>query len=76
MRVVAFPEGQVLLAATEDLIADRPGQWIASARLDADLLLQARTLIQRAENIAEDYLDQRIRQDTAGALTLAEFLSL
>jgi len=76
VRVVAFPEGQVLLAATEDLIADRPGQWIASVRSDADLLLQARTLIQRAENIAEDYLDQRIRQDTAGALTLAEFLSL
>lgn len=76
IRVIPFPEGEVLMAATEDLIADRLGQWVASNRLDSELLLQAQTMFHLAESVAKDYLDQRIRQDTAGTLTLAEFLSL
>lgn len=76
IRVIPFPDGEVLMAATEDLIADRLGQWIASGRLDSELLIQAQTMIQVADFVATDYLDQRIRQDTVGALTLAEFLAL
>lgn len=55
---------------------DRLGQWVASNRRDGELLVQAKTMFALASSLAEDYLDQRIRQDTAGALTLAEFLSL
>jgi hypothetical protein len=76
IRVIPFPEGEVLMAATEDLIADRLGQWVASDRRDTELLLQAQAMIHVAENIAAEYLDQRIRQDTVGTLTLAEFLAL
>ena len=76
IRVIPFAEGEVLMAATEDLIADRLGQWIASDRRDTELLIQAQTMFHIAESIATDYLDQRIRQDTAGNLSLAEFLSL
>jgi len=74
--MVAMPLGDVPMAPTEELIADRLGQWVASNRRDADMLTQAKTMFALASSIAEDYLDQRIRQDTAGALTLAEFLSL
>lgn len=76
VRVVALTDGEVLMAPTEDMIADRLGQWVASGRQDSELLLQAQTLFALAEGVAEDYLDQRIRQDTAGALNLAEFRSL
>lgn len=76
IRVIPFAEGEVLMAATEDLIADRLGQWIASDRRDTELLIQAQAMFNIAESIATDYLDQRIRQDTAGNLSLAEFLSL
>jgi len=76
IRVIPFPEGEVLMAATEDLIADRLGQWVASGRLDTELLIQAQAMIHVAENIAAEYLDKRIRQDTVGALTLEEFLAL
>jgi hypothetical protein len=37
------------------------------------MLLQARTLMDLAEGLAEEYLDARIRQETGGALGLAEF---
>ena len=76
IRVIPFRDGEVLMAATEDVIADRLGQWVASGRLDSELLLQAQAMIRVAESIADEYLDQRIRQDTVGAMTLAEFLAL
>jgi hypothetical protein len=76
IRVIPFPEGEILMAATEDLIADRLGQWVASGRRDSELLIQAQAMIQVAENVATEYLDRRIRQDTVGELTLAEFLAL
>lgn len=76
IRLVAMPLGDVPMAPTEELIADRLGQWIASNKRDAEMLMQAKTMFALASGIAEDYLDQRIRQDTAGTLTLAEFLSL
>ena len=76
IRVIPFAEGEVLMAATEDLIADRLGQWVASDRRDTELLIQAQAMFHIAESIATDYLDQRIRQDTAGTMSLAEFLSL
>jgi hypothetical protein len=74
--VVALADGEVLMAPTEDLIADRLGQWIGSVRRDEEMLLQARTLMDLAEGLAEEYLDARIRQETAGTLSLSEFRSL
>jgi hypothetical protein len=38
VRVLELPRGEVLVAPTEDLIADRLGQWIASDRRDGALL--------------------------------------
>ncbi|WPB85861.1 hypothetical protein [Sediminicoccus rosea] len=76
IRLIEMPGGSVPMAPTEELIADRLGQWIASDRRDMELLIQAKTMFALASGLAEDYLDQRIRQDTAGTMTLSEFLSL
>lgn len=58
------------LTPTEDLIADRLGQWIASDRRDRELLLQAVALFRLAEELDLPYLDRRIREDTCGDLAL------
>jgi len=71
IRIVDVRGGTILMAPTEELIADRLGQWEASGRQDAAMLTQARVLLALAEELDEAYLDRRIRQDTAGAFDLA-----
>lgn len=70
VRLLRLPSGDVPLAAVEDLIADRMGQWEASGRRDAAMLRQAVLLLDLAARVDEAYLDRRIREDTAGAATL------
>ena len=45
IRVLAMPEGKILLAATEDLIADRLGQWVASNRRDDELFQDRKSVV-------------------------------
>ncbi|TCZ64340.1 hypothetical protein [Roseicella aquatilis] len=66
VRILALDDGEVCMAPTEDMIADRLGQWEASRRRDGELLVQATALYQLAESLDEDYLEHRIRQETAG----------
>lgn len=70
VRVVAVPDGRVFMAPTEDLIADRLGQWIASGRRDREVLEQALEVLGLAHDLDAAYLDARIRQETAGELGL------
>ena len=71
MRLVQVGGAAVSMAPTEDLIADRLGQWVASDRRDDHLLHQAITLFRLGEDLNASYLDRRIREDTAGDLGLA-----
>ena len=70
VRLVQVADAVISMAPTEDLIADRLGQWIASDRRDRELLLQAVALFRLAEELDLPYLDRRIREDTCGDLAL------
>lgn len=74
IRFARMPDGRVPMAATEDLIADRLGQWFGSGGKDAELLEQARVLFLLADALDDHYLDGRIRQDCIGRLTLKDFM--
>ena len=72
MRAGAGCRGRrISMAPTEDLIADRLGQWVASDRRDRHLLRQAIALFRLGEDLDASYLDRRIREDTSGDLGLA-----
>ena len=60
---------------TEELIADRIGQWLAN-KADKTVLLQDLTLLDLGNLLDADYLDQRIRHETNGELDLAAVRSL
>ena len=51
VRLVRVADAVVSMAPTEDLIADRLGQWVASDRRDRELLHQAVALFQLAEEL-------------------------
>lgn len=70
IRLITLDAGVVPVASTEDLIADRMGQWEASGRKDAAMLHQAAALLALAEAPDEAYLDRRIREETAGGADL------
>lgn len=61
------PVGETALfrvSAIEDMIADRMGRYASgSAR---EMLRQARTLLRLSVDLDKDYLDRRVRQETAG----------
>jgi len=76
VRILALENGEICMAPTEELIADRIGQWEASRRRDHELLAQAAALYGLAASLDDDYLDRRIRQETAGALGLNILRSL
>jgi len=71
VRRLDLPDGEILVAATEDLIADRLGQWEASNRRSARLLRQAQLLFALAGDLDDAYLDRRIREETAGSACLS-----
>ncbi len=75
IRLLDRPAGPIPLAAVEDLIADRMGQWEASDRRDQARLSQAVLLLELAMDIDDAYLDRRIIEETAGAADLATLRS-
>lgn len=70
IRIVELASGEVWAAPTEDLIADRLGQWLVN-RADKSVLLQALTLPDLGNLLDTAYLDRRIRHETNGELDLA-----
>lgn len=71
IRIVELASGEVWAASTEDLIADRIGQWLANSA-DKSVLLQALTLLDLGNLLDTAYLDRRIRDETNGELDLAD----
>jgi hypothetical protein len=56
--------GIIEVIATEDIIADRMGQYASGTA--KDMLDQARTLFALSEDLDLDYMEKRIRYETAG----------
>lgn len=75
VRIVEVPGGEVLMAPTEDLIADRAGQWFASGRRDGRMLAQAQLLLALAPAMDGAYLERRLREETMNRIGLAELRS-
>jgi hypothetical protein len=71
VRLVQVAGAAISMAPTEDLIAGRLGQWVASDRRDRHLLQQAIALLRLGENLDAAYLNRRIREDTSGDMGLA-----
>jgi hypothetical protein len=74
-RVVPIDTNAVRFPAVEDMIADRMGQFAAPVRGDAEMLGQAIVLYRIARHNLEhpldtQYLDQRIKHETAGSYDL------
>jgi hypothetical protein len=57
-------EGSVAVIAPEDMIADRMGQYASGTA--AEMLGQARALFSLCEGLDLDYMNRRIREETAG----------
>lgn len=55
--------GAVAVISVEDLIADRTGQY-ASGPAD-EMLDQAKALFKLSQGLDRDYMDRRIREETA-----------
>ena len=72
IRLVDVGAGDVPMAATEDMIADRLGQWVAGDRRDPELRVQAHLLYALAEAPDDAYLSRRIREETAGELDISD----
>jgi hypothetical protein len=62
IKVIAAGKGHLSMAAVEDLIADRLGQYAASKNRDQSLLRQAKWLI-RMPSLDKAYLIRRIQQE-------------
>jgi hypothetical protein len=58
----------------EDLIADRMAQALAGSRIREDMKSQAVSLYQFAERPDPQYLDRRIRDETANEASLATLI--
>jgi len=72
---VRIGEGAVRVIAVEDLIADRMAQYGESRRQRVELLQQAKVIFQLdglAGQVDEEYLDRRIRHETANEFGLED----
>ncbi len=63
IKAISVGKGHLTMAAVEDLIADRLGQFAASNNLDQSLLRQAKWLV-RIPDLDRSYLVRRIRQES------------
>ncbi|MFA7431423.1 MAG: hypothetical protein WCZ23_14790 [Rhodospirillaceae bacterium] len=66
-----FENGSILVPPIEDMIADRMGQDTSAPRGVPMMREQAVALYKLAENLDLDYLDKRIRQESANEHKLA-----
>ena len=64
IRIVDIADhGSIAVIAVEDLIADRMGQYASGSA--PEMLVQARALFKLSKGLDVDYMDQRIRTETA-----------
>jgi hypothetical protein len=74
VTAISLETGDIFVPAIEDMIADRAGQFSASGLRDKAMLSQAVALYQIAKaglgTVDDDYLDRRVREETAGDLDL------
>ena len=75
VRIIDIADGSfVPMLPPEDIIADRMGQYSANPRHGQDLLAQARMVyFLLAPQVDRDYLEKRLRHETAGEIGMAEF---
>lgn len=65
VRIVEIgSEGSVAVIAPEDIIADRMGQYASGSA--PEMLAQAQALFNLCEGLDLQYMDRRIREETAG----------
>ena len=77
LRLVTIGQDfRVLVIPVEDVIADRLGQYASHPRSSKAMLMQAVQAWLLAPEVDRDYLDQRIRTETAGTLDLLQFEEL
>ena len=62
--ILVGDSGIIEVIATEDIIADRMGQYASGTA--SDMLDQARTIFALSEDLDLDYMERRIRYETAG----------
>jgi hypothetical protein len=71
VQLVEIVDGKaVAIAAVEDLIADRMGQYASTRNRVPEMLDQAIQLFRLAEHVDESYLGKRIGEETGGELDL------
>ncbi|WP_088185450.1 hypothetical protein [Sphingobium sp. Z007] len=66
-------KGIIHVIAVEDMIADRMGQYASGTA--RDMLQQARTLASLSEKLDLDYMERRIRYETAGDYGIEDVIS-
>jgi hypothetical protein len=66
--------GETRVIPLEDLIADRMAQALAGPGIREDMQNQSVSLYRLAEKLDRDYLDSRIKMETANAASLATLL--
>lgn len=64
IRLIDLDSGAFAIIPAEDMIADRMGQFASGSA--PEMLLQARSLWQLQTELDLDYLERRIRYETAG----------
>lgn len=64
VRPIILAEGTIEVISIEDMIADRMGQYASGTA--RDMLAQAQTLYRLSEGLDLDYMERRIRYETAG----------
>lgn len=70
MLLLELGQGKIIIPALEDIIADRLGQFSSTPRGIQSMLDQAVSLYRLASELDEEYLDKRIRYETANTLDL------
>ena len=73
VQLVEIRDGhEIPFAPIEDMIADRLGQCVSGSGGSEEMRQQAIALYRLARTLDEEYVDRRIREDTCGALGLAD----
>lgn len=76
MRFVEVGSGEVCMPPTEDMIADRMGQWEASGRRDASMLAQAHAMLSLADGLDAVSLQKWVGDETGGAAGVADIQAM
>lgn len=74
--IIDLATGKIEVISAEDIIADRMGQYNSAPNGVPEMLEQARYVYNLAEIQDLEYLDRRIREETANDFGLSEMLEL